>query len=536
MSRILLPLCGALLTLLAIGPAAGAQANGERRVADARIDGRYVVAFVPGVTGVDRAIRARERRDGFRARHRYRAAIKGFSARLSRSQVRTLRADARVATVMPDRRVHALATEPLAAGEIAPTGVDRIEAVNGGNTAGPASVAVAIIDTGIDSDHPDLAGSVRGGVNCVGGASYEDDEGHGTHVAATVGGRNDGGGVVGVAPGTGLYSVKVLDRNGSGSTSSVICGIDWVTANAASIGVANMSLGGGGEPIEPCSPGMDDLEHLAICRSTAAGVLYAVAAGNNGWDFDYAPVPDVPAAYPEVVTVTAAADTDGAPGGLGERCGHRRRGDADDSAAGFSNYAATAAGRAHTVAAPGACILSARLDGGTTTHSGTSMASPHAAGALALCLTSGACAGGEAPASLIASIADSADAAYGFSGDPFNGSASRYYGHLLRLSVPPLDGGGGGGGGGEDPPPDPGGDIALDASGYKVKGRQHVDLSWSGATGGEVDIERDGSTIATTANDGAYTDPIGARGGATYTYRVCEAGTSTCSAEVSVSF
>ena len=121
---------------------------------------------------------------------------------------------------------------------------------------------------------------VAGGRNCTTGARYNDGNGHGTHVAGTIGAKDDANGVVGVAPGARLWAVRVLNNNGSGSWSSVICGIDWVTANANTIEVANMSLGGTGS-----DTGCNDARlHRAICNSVAAGVTYAVAAGNESDD------------------------------------------------------------------------------------------------------------------------------------------------------------------------------------------------------------------------------------------------------------
>lgn len=118
-------------------------------------------------------------------------------------------------------------------------------------------------------------------MNCSTGRSYSDGNGHGTHVAGTIGARYNGSGVVGVAPGIRLYSVRVLNNAGSGSTASVVCGIDWVTKNAAklAIKVANMSLGGGGSDDGNCGNTNNDAMHKAICSSVAAGVTYVVAAG-----------------------------------------------------------------------------------------------------------------------------------------------------------------------------------------------------------------------------------------------------------------
>src|SRR3954453_12475418 len=153
---------------------------------------------------------------------RYSRAVKGFAAALTAPQVRALRADPAVAAVSPDRVVHAAGAVALATGETAPDGVERLGAASP-TTARQASTAnVAVIDTGVDLTHPDL--NVVSGTNCVSpGDPADDGYGHGTHVAGTIGARNDGAGVVGVAPGTRIFAVKVLDDNGAGSWSSVIC-------------------------------------------------------------------------------------------------------------------------------------------------------------------------------------------------------------------------------------------------------------------------------------------------------------------------
>lgn len=170
-------------------------------------------------------------------------------------------------------------------------------------------------------------------------------------------------GVVGMAPGARLWAVKVLGDNGSGYTSWIIAGIDYVTANAASIEVANMSLGC------ECSSAAQD---TAISNSIAKGVVYVVAAGNN----DKNASTFSPANHPDVITVSALVDFDGVAGGLGSpTC----RADQDDTLADFSNWGSTV-----EIAAPGVCVLSTWAGGGYNTISGTSMASPHAAGAAAL--------------------------------------------------------------------------------------------------------------------------------------------------------
>jgi len=363
--------------------------------------------------------------------HVYEHALKGFAAVIPAARLDSLRNDARVAFISEDRVV-SIAAQNL------PTGINRIEADlsstasgNGGGTV--TGIGVAVIDTGVDRDHPDL--NVAGGVNCSTGRSYDDGNGHGSHVAGTIAAKDDGAGVVGVVPGTPLYAVRVLNNAGSGSWSSVVCGIDWVTRNAANLGikVANMSLGGSGSDDGNCGNSNNDALHRAICASVAAGVTYVVAAGNSNTNFSGF----VPAAYNEVLTVTAAADFDGQPGGSG---GPTCRTDVDDTAADFSNY--TVAGSTdedHTIAAPGVCILSAWKGGGYNTISGTSMASPHVAGTAALCLVSGGCTG--SPSSVRAKLrADAAarPATYGFAGDPYAPISSggkvpttRYYGYLV---------------------------------------------------------------------------------------------------------
>jgi len=312
------------------------------------------------------------------ARHRadvgfvYEHALKGFSAELPASAVAGISRDPRVAYVETDQIATTFAQET-------PTGIERIFADDNPNLTIDGvddyriDVDVAVIDTGIDLDHPDL--NVVASVNCSGGSPFkgkcgnggDDDNGHGTHVAGTIGALDNDFGVVGDAPGARLWAVKVLRSNGSGYISWIVAGIDYVTANADQIEVANMSLG-----CECSSSAMD----TAIANSVAAGVTYAVAAGNSAKDASTFS----PANHPDVITVSALADFDGAPGGLAAAtC----RSDQDDTLADFSNF-----GSSVEITAPGVCILST-VPGGYDTFSGTSMASPHAAGAAAILAASG---------------------------------------------------------------------------------------------------------------------------------------------------
>jgi subtilisin family serine protease len=417
------------------------------RTPGASVGERYIVVYETSVDGAAAATTRRERSQGFRARLRYASAVKGFAATLTAEQADRLRADRNVASVTADRVVTASAAVPLAPGESSPpTGVRRMESATSTTARERSSVNVAVIDTGIDLDHPDL--NVVAGRNCLTpGASPDDDNGHGTHVAGTIAARNNGFGVVGVAPGTTVVALKVLDAAGSGSLSSVICAIDWVTSTLTDgdagndVPVANMSLGATGTPLGGCGATNDPM-HQAICTSTAAGATYVVAAGNDGWDFDLAAQPDVPAAYPQVLTVSAVTDTDGRPGALGSTCS----GVPDDRYAGYSNFARTAAGAAHTIAAPGSCIRSTMPGGGYGTMSGTSMASPHVAGAVALCLGEAGAQGrctGLSPAQVIARMRADAqsrstsDGGYGFTGDPLRPAGTNYFGYLVAGTTLP---------------------------------------------------------------------------------------------------
>jgi subtilisin len=341
------------------GPAPSGDAGAER----------YIVTLVdeanPGAVAKEHS-----RRHDARVRHLYRHALTGYSARIPADQVARVAADDRVEAVTPDRKVSAYA-------QSTPTGVDRVDAdqsptarIDNGDDR--VDVDVAVIDTGIDLDHPDLNTYTAGAKNCSTGNSADDGNGHGTHVAGTIGALDDNTGVVGVAPGARVWPVRVLNNAGSGSWSSVICGIDYVTANADQIDVANMSLGGSGSDDGNCGNSNGDALHQAVCNSVAAGVTYTVAAGNS-----YANAANsVPAAYDEVITVSALADFDGAAGGNGSpTC----RSDEDDTFANFSNF-----GTDVDIIAPGVCIESTWLRGGYNTISGTSMASPHAAGGAAL--------------------------------------------------------------------------------------------------------------------------------------------------------
>ena len=246
-----------------------------------------------------------------------------------------------------------------------PTGIDRSGADKSstmpGNGEGNVSdVTVAIIDTGVDLDHPDL-NVILNETFVAGAPNGDDDNGHGTHVSGIVAAKDNSEGVVGVAPGANLVALKVLDHNGRGTTPDIIRAIAWVTAHSESIDVVNMSLGGGN------SQAMND----AIDKAVDSGVTFVVAAGNDHRDA----ITSSPANSPDVITVSAIADSDGKCGASGPAT---TRGP-DDSFATYSNY-----GRVVDIAAPGTNINSTSPNGQYRVLTGTSMAAPHVAGAAAL--------------------------------------------------------------------------------------------------------------------------------------------------------
>ena len=350
----------------------------------------YVVVFKDSVTAPGELARSQAEERGGKLGFVYSHAIKGYSVELPEQAVEGLRHNPQVDYVLRDGPVELfeeeeeeeeveLETENSEGPEIfevtIPTGISRTYAtVNKALDIDSqddvrADVDVAVLDTGINLSHPEL--NVVGRTNCVvfGSTTCVDNSGadgnsHGTHVAGTIAALDNNVGVVGMAPGARLWAVKVLNDSGSGSWSRIIAGIDWVSAHASQIEVANMSLGGKISylPLEE-----------ALKKSTEAGVVYAVAAGNQNMDAkEFAP-----ANVKFLLTVSAIADYDGLPGEKAAyTCGNYGP---DDQKASFSNY-----GPVIDIAAPGVCILSTMLSSSYGLKSGTSMASPHVAGAAAL--------------------------------------------------------------------------------------------------------------------------------------------------------
>jgi len=269
----------------------------------------------------------------------------------SKAAERAVAGLAGVKRVEPDLVVRALAKPaPRQPAQVLPWGVDRVnaDAVWSSYTADP--VKVAVVDTGIDTGHPDLIGNLKGGMSAVPyTASYNDDNGHGSHVAGTIAAANNSIGVIGVAPAADLYAVKVLDRHGSGYLSDIIDGLQWVVAH--DIDVVNMSLG-----TSVYSASFDS----AVQQTVASGVVVVAAAGNSG---PYANSVGYPAKFAGVIAVSAT--------------------DSSNIIASFSSR-----GSQVDLAAPGVSVYSTYKRQSYATLSGTSMASPHVAGVAALVLTS----------------------------------------------------------------------------------------------------------------------------------------------------
>jgi len=362
------------------------EANRSGRDNDAATDGGnrggqpVIVTLAPGA---DAAAVAREL--GVTPDFVYDDAINGFAATLPAQAVDALQRSRSAIQITPDLPVEAHIQDDAVQDEgrrrdrrrqrqTLPTGINRIDAdtsdlaeINRGGAL--ADVDVAVLDSGIVG-HPDL--NIAGGTSCRPEPGFRDRYGHGTHIAGTIGARDNKRGVVGVAPGARMWGVKVLNDRGSGNFSNVICGLEWVLetqGTADAIDVVNMSLSGDG----PESTCVTDAFHEAVCNVVAAGVTVVVSAGNDQEDASS----QVPANFDEVITVSAMTDFNGRPGGRAAPTCLRNASD-DTFARGYSNFGADV-----DFVAPGSCIRSTWTDKEYHVLTGTSMAAPHVAGAAA---------------------------------------------------------------------------------------------------------------------------------------------------------
>jgi len=343
----------ALVLALALSPtAANAASDGDILGADRpnRIAGSYLVVLKDTATlrsrGVSDVAHELAARHGGKVSTLYKWALRGFAVKISEPAARRLAAEPAVRWVETDGKVSIVDTQ-------SPTpswGLDRIDQrdlpLNNSYTypTTASSVTSYIIDTGIRTSHVDFGGRATWGTNTTGDGNNTDCNGHGTHVAGTTGGSS-----YGVAKGVSLVAVKVLGCTGSGTFEGVAAGVDWVTGNhTTGLATANMSLGG---------TGSNATVETAVANSIADGVTYAIAAGNSNSDA----CNFTPARVPQAITLGAS--------------------DSADNRASFSNW-----GTCLDLFAPGVSITSAynTSDTATSVLSGTSMASPHAAGAASL--------------------------------------------------------------------------------------------------------------------------------------------------------
>lgn len=473
----------------------GQEQKGKILRSEEKIPNRYIVVFeewAAGALGEGSNAEALSREFGAvyegKVDRVFKHALNGFSVEMNEKQAEAMSRDPRIKYIEEDTPMSIDQTTQ----NNATWGLDRVDQrdlpLSGtytydGNGAG---VWAYIVDTGIRASHADFGGRVVSGFTAINdGRGTNDCNGHGTHVAGST-----GGGTWGVAKGVTLVPVRVLDCRGSGTTSGVIAGVDYVTnqknASPNRLMVANMSLGGG------ANSSLD----TAVNNSVAAGVTFVVAAGNsNANACNYSP-----ARAANAITVGATTST--------------------DARASYSNF-----GSCLDVFAPGSSITSAwySSDTSTNTISGTSMASPHVAGVAALYLAANPTSSPSQVTSAITGNATTGKVTSAGSGSPNLLLYSRFGGGPVPTPTPtptPTP----------EPPPS---SISLSVVMTKQQGVNRANLSWSGATS-TADVYRNGSRIATVTST-SYVDSLG-RGGGSQTYRVCSAGTSTCSADVSVSY
>lgn len=445
------------------------------RRAGALIPDRFIVTVAPRTDPGAVAAAA-----GVRADRVYRRVLNGFVTTLSEVGQSRLLNDYRVIRIEQDRTA-------VINGTANSWGLDRIDQrglpLNNNYTAPATGLGVSafIVDSGIRFDHSLFGGRAVRGVDVVGdGYNGADCNGHGTHVAGTVG----GGAGYGVAPDVTLVSARVLNCEGSGSISGIISALDWIGTNARRPAVVNMSLGGG------ASYSLDD----AVNSLVANGIPVVVAAGNDNVDACNAS----PARAKSALTVAATAN--------------------NDSRASFSNY-----GSCVDLFAPGVSIASAYKSSSTSIAlmSGTSMAAPHVAGRVALLLEANPTMTSSSVTNAVLSTA-TGNLVVNAAGSP---NRLLYTGDVATTTSPA-------------PAPEPAPTPTVTtitttvSLRYSITGQPIVTVRWSGAASSYVDVYRNGAKIINTPNDGVWSDRPRTRG--IYSYKVCNAGTTTCSADASL--
>jgi subtilisin family serine protease len=378
-ARSLISLVATLVAVLALAAPAGA--------AD------YVVVLADGTNAASHAAS-----HGVQPTHVYTNVIDGYSADLTNAEAASLANAAGVESVQRSNTFQSGASDSFTAlspksldakkgggGQIVSVSMKRVGAhlsatadIDGIDER--VDIDVAVLDGGVDPTHPDL--NVVGGTSCLPkDPSFVDRDGHGTGVAGAIGAIDNTSGVVGIAPGARIWAVKVADKKGFITDAALLCGLDWLVATNNDIEVANLSLSGPANYVNDCASDPDDWDALltATCAVIADGTTVVAAAGNDAVDA----IGETPAAFPDVIAVSAFADTDGIAGGLGPTSGERGCGVdiADDTFAYFSNF-----GSVVDISAPGVCVGTTALRGGTAGATGTSFSAPIVAGAAALIL------------------------------------------------------------------------------------------------------------------------------------------------------